>query len=427
MRTPPWIFVALCAVAAPVWGQVSTANKNPEARRHFQEGVQSAQRGDLQKALQEFEAAYATQPNFSVLYNIAQAHSALAHPVEAATAFERYLAEGGTQVTGARREEVQMLLAATRERIGLLRVLAAGNDARVWIDGIEVLPERLSAPLPLAAGAHAILREERGCEAVSQNALVLAGQTIDLALAPATSCAEQFAQLEIDCELPDVEVLVGGVTKARTPVDAPLLLPSGNVLVQFRRTGYSPVSRSLRLSDQKLTRVACDQHQLSPLPPTVSARLAVGTIPADASVSVDGRSFTGAPLPAGAHRLRVVRDGFISEQRAFSLEAGKTLTLATKLTPTRESLARDQAAAARKQRWGLVLGGTGIALLGTASGLYAWNTQRYASWRDRSPSLNRPDDVGFATSVQRIDDASLAFALLGAGLTGAGAWLFFSP
>ncbi len=426
MKTYALLCLALCIVARPAWGQAATANNNPEARRHFQEGLQSAQRGDLRAALRLFESAHAIQPNFSVLYNIGQAHATLGRPVEAVAAFERYLAEGGAQVSTARRDEVNGILTANRERIGLLRIVRMGND-RVWIDGVEVSNEQLQLPIPLAEGSHSLLHATPGCAAGYQAPVVLSGKTVNVEVPSPTECIKPVAQLQIDCEVPDVEVEVNGVAQAKTPLERPLLAPIGDVVVRFRRAGYTEVSRSVRLTRDRLSRVACGQRVVKTLPPSLAARIVVQRSPEDARVFVDGERFTGLPLPAGAHQFVIEREGFQPTRRVAYLKAGKTFTLSATLTKTPEKLARDKASASRRRNLGLVLGGTGVALLGTAGGLFAWNNQRYSDWRDSVSNATGEGNVPLATSVQRIDDLSFALGLVGAALTGAGAWLVFAP
>jgi hypothetical protein len=427
MKASILAFMVLGATARPAWSQPAPSGNTTEAKHHFQEGIQSAQNGDLPRALKEFEAAYAVQPHFTVLYNIGQAHSALGHAVEAVAAFERYLAQGGEQVQAPRREEVRALITTNRQRVGLLRILTdSAARGRIWLDGSEVGEESVARPLPLTEGSHSLLYVEEGCSPVAQAHIVPAGKTVDVRLSRPSECARPLVQVKIDCEVPDVEVEVSGVGKGRTPLETPLLVPIGDALFQFRRPGYAEVSRRVSLGKRQLSHVGCEQLPLQPLPAAIAGRLVVKPSPEDAEVLVDGKPFTGDPLPIGRHRVVVARDGFVTALRFVSVGARKTTALSTALTMTPEQRARDQAAASRRKRWGIALGGAGVVFAGTAGGLFAWNNQRYSDWRDRSSNADEQANVGLATAVQRVDDVSVAFALLGAGLTATGAWLFFS-
>lgn len=90
--------------------------------------------------------------------------------------------------------------------------------------------------------------------------------------------------------------------------------------------------------------------------------------------------------------------------------------------------------------WGILLGATGIALLGVAAGLYVWNDARHDQWRQESQTLNAiPErDQALASdlelwqqakannelleSIQRVDVVTLVAAGVGAVALGAGAW-----
>src|SRR4051794_1081194 len=106
--------LTLLAFAASAHAQ-TPPDATLQARAHFQAGLARAEQGNLSAALVEFEAAYTISPHFSVLYNIGQARSTLGRPVEAVAAFERYLADGGQQITPSRRQEVEALLLANRK------------------------------------------------------------------------------------------------------------------------------------------------------------------------------------------------------------------------------------------------------------------------------------------------------------------------
>jgi tetratricopeptide (TPR) repeat protein len=90
--------------------------------------------------------------------------------------------------------------------------------------------------------------------------------------------------------------------------------------------------------------------------------------------------------------------------------------------------------------WGWLLGGTGLALLGSATTLYFWNDGRYAAWRtDRVQLAGVPNrellvqqsaalwDTTHASnerlaSIQRVDVLSAVVAGVGAAALGLGIW-----
>lgn len=99
----------LVSWAAPSHAQ--TAAERAAARAHFDRGLSLARAKAYAAALDEFRAAYAAVPHFSVLYNIGQAALALGRDSEARDALRRYLDVGAADVDPSRRAEVEALLA----------------------------------------------------------------------------------------------------------------------------------------------------------------------------------------------------------------------------------------------------------------------------------------------------------------------------
>jgi hypothetical protein len=395
----------------------SDAETTREARTHFQQGLAQAQKGNLPAALREFETAYAIQPHFSVLYNVGRAHATLGHPVEAIAAFERYLQDGGAQVSEPRREEVASLLANARASIGRLRIsITAGTVARVWLDGRELPNVSSGSTLDVAAGEHYLLHTRADGSPESQTIAVVPGEMTEVRLVGGVE-RRRDALLAVHCDIPDVSVDVGGTTTAKTPIDAPLIVPTGALLISFSRAGYRAVSETVSTRIGAVTAVRCDPSRLAPFPIALSARLAMSTAPTDASVTVDGQPFNGGALAAGRHRLRIERDGFEPQTQTVSLEAGKLTRYEATLAPTRANRDRQRASAAKQRTLGAVLGGVGVAIAAAGVGVFAWNSNRYDDWR-------AANDAGTAASIQRADDASVGLMVVGGSVLLAGSWLF---
>lgn len=418
------LLFALFFSAVPAPAQTQTAEATTTARAHFQQGLARARAGDVTAALRAFEDAYAAAPHFSVLYNIGQARATLGRYVEAAAAFERYLADGGEQVDAKRHEEVEALLEFARSRIGQLRLLVeegADRRARVWLDGVELSRERWDAPIPLSVGPHSLLYTIGTTPPQSSRVTIVTKTVVEARLRATPTTPEPKARLVVACSVPDVRVEVVGIEVTKTPVPAQLLVPAGPLVVKFSRPGYLPVLHTIWGESSKVVEVSCNQREVSPLPPSDSARLVVSTKPADADVTIDGRRFTGAPLPRGVHWLRVERDGYRPHERLLSLAAGKVTRHEATLVPTPASLERQRVAVAKRRGLGLVLSGIGVAVAGTGAGVYAWNSGRYEDWRLNDAART---DYQTATSIQRVDDASLGLMVVGGAMAIAGSWLF---
>lgn len=365
MRARLWIAAAIlvCRSAAAQ----EAPNEKERARQHFQDGLKRAQAGELRSALEAFQAAYAASPHFSVLYNIAQTQLALSQPAEATQTFERYLAEGGTSVPPARRREVQAVMAKAREQAG----------------------EARSTP-----------------EAAST--------------APAAS-KPRAGQIQIQCATPDMAVFLDGVAVGQTPLAKPLLADLGPHRIRIERPGYASSERSLSVDQDGFVSIACADRPLAPLPAVLSAQLQVKVTPAWAEVLVDGRIYSGAPLVAGRHKLRLQADAHVPEERVVTLSAGKISQLLIALKPTARELERREQARSHRKTAGYVLGSSGIAILATGGGLLIWNQGRYSDWQESA--MGSSGDVDRAVSIQRVDDLSLALMVVGTGLAGGAAWL----
>jgi hypothetical protein len=413
--------VALGLHAPDVAGQAPPDVKL-EARARFQAGLAAAQNGDLTAALSEFEAAYAAQPHFSVLYNIGRARAGLGRHVDAIVAFERYLAEGGARLDDARKAEVHSLLDASRRQVGTLEIVVAEPEAtRVWLDGKELSPDDVIKPRQLPIGAHHVIYSIGGSAPLAQTATVRPSTTTSIELLESKTDAA-LAKLRISCDVPGVDVFVNGYRKGRTPLADALDVPAGELRVRFFRPGYEPSERPLNLRANASALADCAQQQQATLPRDIEARLKLSTEPRDASAFVDGKHFAGAPLPSGIHQLTVTRDGFLSISKSIVLPARRTTEHLAILKPTPSHERLRIAAVARRHRAAYALAGVGAALLAASAGAYVWNSQRYEDWRS-----TQDRNLGRALSIQRIDDLALGLLFCGLGLGTGATWLFLSP
>jgi hypothetical protein len=425
-----------CAVFCGIWlsaaaanGQAALSTDSVGARTHFNEGLASVSRGELEVALREFETAYALKPHYSVLYNIGQAQAALGRSVDAVRTFQRYLVEGGKRLSQARRDEVRDLIATNQAKLGQLRLLGATVSTRVWLDGVELDHTRLGDPLLLGTGKHAVLSSNGSGFPASQEVQLTPGVIEELTLPspPPPAAAEPTlapgpAQLRVVCDLPGVEVDVGGTTRATTPLQKPLAVQSGPLTVRFTRAGYLPVTRQLVASPKDEAVVLCDQVLEPVLAPAVKATLVVQTVPFDAEVFVDGKRFLGAALPYGPHYLRVERPGFVSETKTIALRPRDVTTYQVALAPTAARQAAQTRAESRRKLLGYATGGGGVAFTIASAALFGWNGARYDAWRNDT-SAGKGDRIA---SIQRVDDVSVGCATLGVGLIATSAWLLFT-
>jgi predicted Zn-dependent protease len=97
------LITTLALPAAPVAARADSAtNARAEAKKHFDRAVELNEDGQVAEAVIELKRCYELSPHHTVLYNLGQAYITLAQPVEAVTALQRYLDEGGKDIKPAR-------------------------------------------------------------------------------------------------------------------------------------------------------------------------------------------------------------------------------------------------------------------------------------------------------------------------------------
>jgi hypothetical protein len=349
------------SLALLLWCNTSNAEQavtNVSARSRFDAGLAAIERGDFELALREFEAAYAVQPRYEVLFNIGQAQTALGRPIEAIQTFERFLAESGADTSESRRNKVRRLIEQNRKRTGTLalRVLAP-HATRLWLDGTALATDGVSASIRLKVGEHMLLISHETGSPIERKVEIRPGETIEEVI-PAPSRrspdipappAALGGAIAVECGISDIGVEVAGRPVGRTPLRRAVSVDPGRLRLSFSREGFVTVARDVPVSPGELARVAC----LLPLVPTPE---------------------------------KIERERSTSRKRVVG--------------------------------WGL-LGGA-VASLSASAVVFSWNQGRYDDWNSNrtagNPMLDR------ATAIQRADDASLGLLMLGAGLGAAAVW-----
>jgi hypothetical protein len=176
-------------VAEPAHGEAGTATDTREADRRFRTGVALFKTAKYADALAEFERAYAIAPHPLVLYNIAACHRELAHFVEAATYYLRFLGDGKASVPAAQLARAQSELDTILPRVARVAVkIAPPSDAAVLVvDGAAL--DRPTSPLILSPGEHRLIARVSGRRDAERPVTVAAGDQITVELAtgdPAT-------------------------------------------------------------------------------------------------------------------------------------------------------------------------------------------------------------------------------------------------
>lgn len=130
--------------------------------RHMDNGVRLYRSGDHVAALAEFEAAYAARPGPSPLINQALCHRDRFRYPLAIAALERALAAHGTAMKPGERAVVEESLRELRGLLAHVRIEVDPADAVVSVDGEDLPPGSVRAPIPLGPGPHRIAARANG-------------------------------------------------------------------------------------------------------------------------------------------------------------------------------------------------------------------------------------------------------------------------
>ena len=156
----------LGASSLPAYAQSKGAAAHVEdvdaARSHFKLGVDSYRDGDLTTAMIEFKRAYAAAPNYRLLYNLGQVARELRDYPEAERYFRTYLKEGGSEIDGPRKQEVETEIAKVSARIASLVISANEPDAELFVDDVSVGHAPLADVVRVSAGQRRVSATREG-------------------------------------------------------------------------------------------------------------------------------------------------------------------------------------------------------------------------------------------------------------------------
>lgn len=166
-----------------VWcGSARAETPADSAREHFERGYALSQSGAFDRALEEFELAYAASPNFSVLFNLGQAYGAVGRAVEAERTLLRYLEVGGGDIDAEQRRRTLELIERYRRRIGRIALLGLPRGALVSLDGEDQGTAPFQAPLESSTGRHALSIRALGYQPFVRAVDVKAGEVAEVAV-----------------------------------------------------------------------------------------------------------------------------------------------------------------------------------------------------------------------------------------------------
>jgi hypothetical protein len=223
--------LALALAAALLMPLASSAQAAPpgEADAHFKRGVELYKEADYAAALIEFRRAYELDPRFQVLYNIGEDYYQLQDYANALKTLEKYLKEGGAQISKERRDEVQKEVDKLRTRVATLDITTTVPDVELFIDDVSVGKTPLPGPIVVSAGRRKLTATMAGKPVVSQVVELAGGDSKKLPLT-ITDDAKPGTSPEEQRSVPVAPWVVTGVLAAGAVVTGALALVASSDL-----------------------------------------------------------------------------------------------------------------------------------------------------------------------------------------------------
>jgi len=177
--------VGLLLALAPVpmaFGKEPSKAQLDEAHGHLEKGLQLYKEGAFEASLVELERAYEIAPTFKLLYNIALVQKQLNDFASSLKTFERYLAEGGSDVPEAKRKEAEKEIATLRSRVATVSVAVNVDGAEIFLDDVSVGKSPLATALTVNPGKRKIYATKEGYAQSTKQVNVAGSETAKVVL-----------------------------------------------------------------------------------------------------------------------------------------------------------------------------------------------------------------------------------------------------
>jgi hypothetical protein len=365
MRGGLGVLAALVTFAATPMAHADPLDSGrAEAAERFDRGLRLVDSGDLSGGLAEFQRAYSLVPSSVALYNVGLVYAALNRPVDSAQALEKVLATPAALKPQdiARAQDV---LREQGDKTGQVAVTANVKEGLVEVDSVEVAKLPLDHPLDVASGPHVIGVVAAGYAPSRHDVLVAGRERVEVRL-DLTAIEGLLAHIALHSSVPAADVFVDGERVGKTPLESTVTVAPGTHQVEVRRAGYTPASRSIALQDGARGEVSLDPVVDHAALEREGGRLAIAASETQSVLSVDGTEIgllTGSvELPAGPHRVRLERGGFLPADRDVDVPLGGTKAVSVVFEPTPETRAQYVAAAETRRTWSWVTLGAGAGI-----------------------------------------------------------------
>ncbi len=162
-----------------------------EARERYARAMQMVGEARYDVALIEMQRAYTLNPSYRILYNLASIQAHLGDAASAVENFEKYLANGGSEIPAARASEVTQEIARLRPRVGTVDLVVKDAGAEILVDDVVIGRSPFRRIIAVNAGQHRFTAAKSGAPPTTR-VVSVAGMdslVLELELVGATTAA----------------------------------------------------------------------------------------------------------------------------------------------------------------------------------------------------------------------------------------------
>ncbi|XXY13751.1 PEGA domain-containing protein [Sorangium sp. So ce216] len=243
------------AAGAPT---AATASAKAEAEAHFERGLRMYRAEAWEPAAAEFLESRRLYPTWGATSIAARCLQKLGRTTEALEMFESLLSDFGNVLPADAKEAALAEVERLRELVGAVAIEGGAPGAVVTVDGQRRAELPLSAPLRVAAGAHAVRIQKDGFEPFEARVEVIGRQTARVAAS--LKAIETHGRVRISEKTGKrLDIALDGVRVGRTPWEGKVE-PGTHVIVLSGADGFGtpPTTISVRAGkvvDASLTAV----------------------------------------------------------------------------------------------------------------------------------------------------------------------------
>jgi hypothetical protein len=309
---------------------VITEETKAESRRHFQRGLELLKEQAWAPALAEFLVSRQLYPTRVATNNAAFALRKLERYDEALDMYETLLRD--FDVAQAEREAAQSQLAELRGLVGTIDIAGAVPGASIVVSSQDRGEYPPIKPLRVAAGSHVVRVFKEGYEPFETRVNVAGGETATIT-AKLGKLTDSGRLRVVEQAGKTLDVVVDNVTVGRTPWEGMLGVGPHTVLLRGTgKLGTQPTNAPVKSGELTTLRLLGED---------LEASLRVNPTPPGASVWVNGvnvgRGVWLGRLKAGAQKVEVKAEGFLSASRAVALQKGQRETVEVALERDEEA------------------------------------------------------------------------------------------